>query len=92
MTNSAFILSVILQIEKPLQKDGSRLEANEKYCGSCFGAETVCFCLINVVLLCLLSVLSSCLFCSVFLSCSRMIIVVIHVKKFKKHIGKKGGH
>ncbi|XP_075492349.1 uncharacterized protein LOC142530403 [Primulina tabacum] len=28
------------QIEKPLQKHGGRLEHNEKYCGSCFGAET----------------------------------------------------
>ncbi|XP_042063587.1 endoplasmic reticulum-Golgi intermediate compartment protein 3-like isoform X1 [Salvia splendens] len=28
------------KIEKPLQKDGSRLEHNEAYCGSCFGAET----------------------------------------------------
>jgi hypothetical protein len=35
-----FILSLI-QIEKPLQKHGGRLEHNEAYCGSCFGAETV---------------------------------------------------
>ncbi|KZV22757.1 endoplasmic reticulum-Golgi intermediate compartment protein 3-like [Dorcoceras hygrometricum] len=28
------------QIEKPLQRHGGRLEHNEKYCGSCFGAET----------------------------------------------------
>ncbi|KAG2303587.1 hypothetical protein Bca52824_032238 [Brassica carinata] len=27
------------KIEKPLQKHGARLEDNEKYCGSCFGAE-----------------------------------------------------
>ncbi|PSS19219.1 Endoplasmic reticulum-Golgi intermediate compartment protein, partial [Actinidia chinensis var. chinensis] len=27
------------QIEKPLQRHGGRLEQNEKYCGSCFGAE-----------------------------------------------------
>ncbi|KAL7119405.1 hypothetical protein ACP275_02G060900 [Erythranthe tilingii] len=27
-------------IEKPLQKHGGRLEHNETYCGSCFGAET----------------------------------------------------
>lgn len=31
----------ILQIEKPLQRHGGRLEHNETYCGSCFGAETV---------------------------------------------------
>ena len=29
------------QIEKPLQKHGGRLEHNETYCGSCFGAEAV---------------------------------------------------
>jgi hypothetical protein len=29
------------KIEKPLQKHGGRLEHNETYCGSCFGAETV---------------------------------------------------
>ncbi|KAL8208947.1 hypothetical protein R6Q57_008359, partial [Mikania cordata] len=28
------------QIEKPLQRHGGRLEHNETYCGSCFGAET----------------------------------------------------
>ncbi|KAL1534328.1 endoplasmic reticulum-Golgi intermediate compartment protein 3-like [Salvia divinorum] len=28
------------KIEKPLQKHGGRLEHNEQYCGSCFGAET----------------------------------------------------
>lgn len=28
------------KIEKPLQKHGGRLEHNEEYCGSCFGAET----------------------------------------------------
>ncbi|XP_048424721.1 endoplasmic reticulum-Golgi intermediate compartment protein 3-like isoform X2 [Pyrus x bretschneideri] len=28
------------KIEKPLQRHGGRLEHNEKYCGSCFGAET----------------------------------------------------
>lgn len=28
------------KIEKPLQKHGGRLEKNETYCGSCFGAET----------------------------------------------------
>lgn len=27
------------QIEKPLQRHGGRLEHNEKYCGSCYGAE-----------------------------------------------------
>ena len=31
----------VLQIEKPLQRHGGRLEHNETYCGSCFGAETV---------------------------------------------------
>ncbi|KAL8486684.1 hypothetical protein ACS0TY_023396 [Phlomoides rotata] len=25
----------------PLQRHGGRLEQNEKYCGSCFGAETI---------------------------------------------------
>ncbi|XP_073143213.1 uncharacterized protein [Henckelia pumila] len=28
------------KIEKPLQRHGGRLEHDEKYCGSCFGAET----------------------------------------------------
>ena len=28
------------KIERPLQRHGGRLEHNEKYCGSCFGAET----------------------------------------------------
>ncbi|XP_044478384.1 endoplasmic reticulum-Golgi intermediate compartment protein 3-like [Mangifera indica] len=28
------------KIEKPLQRHGGRLEHNETYCGSCFGAET----------------------------------------------------
>ncbi|WOL06418.1 endoplasmic reticulum-Golgi intermediate compartment protein 3-like [Canna indica] len=28
------------KIEKPLQKHGGRLEHNETYCGSCYGAET----------------------------------------------------
>ncbi|CAN6555384.1 unnamed protein product [Malus baccata var. baccata] len=28
------------KIESPLQRHGGRLEHNEKYCGSCFGAET----------------------------------------------------
>ena len=32
---------LLLQLEKPLQKHGGRLEHNETYCGSCFGAETV---------------------------------------------------
>ncbi|XP_028549741.1 endoplasmic reticulum-Golgi intermediate compartment protein 3-like [Dendrobium catenatum] len=27
------------QIERPLQKHGGRLDKNEKYCGSCYGAE-----------------------------------------------------
>lgn len=31
----------LLQIERPLQKHGGRLEHDEKYCGSCFGAEEV---------------------------------------------------
>lgn len=30
-----------MQIEKPLQRHGGRLEKNETYCGSCFGAESV---------------------------------------------------
>ncbi|CAL5434387.1 unnamed protein product [Camellia sinensis] len=29
------------KIEKPLQRHGGRLEKDEKYCGSCFGAEMV---------------------------------------------------
>nr|GMD10606.1 endoplasmic reticulum-Golgi intermediate compartment protein 3-like [Ipomoea batatas]GMD85084.1 endoplasmic reticulum-Golgi intermediate compartment protein 3-like [Ipomoea batatas]GMD88786.1 endoplasmic reticulum-Golgi intermediate compartment protein 3-like [Ipomoea batatas]GMD91222.1 endoplasmic reticulum-Golgi intermediate compartment protein 3-like [Ipomoea batatas]GMD94054.1 endoplasmic reticulum-Golgi intermediate compartment protein 3-like [Ipomoea batatas] len=28
------------KIERPLQKHGGRLEHNETYCGSCYGAET----------------------------------------------------
>lgn len=32
----------LLQIEKPLQRHGGRLEHNETYCGSCYGAEAVC--------------------------------------------------
>jgi hypothetical protein len=31
-----------MQIDKPLQNHGGRLEHNEEYCGSCFGAEMVC--------------------------------------------------
>ena len=31
----------IMQIEKPLQRHGGRLEHDEKYCGSCYGAEEV---------------------------------------------------
>ena len=30
-----------MQIERPLQRHGGRLEQNEKYCGSCYGAEVV---------------------------------------------------
>lgn len=33
----------LFQIEKPLQRHGGRLEHNETYCGSCYGAEMVCF-------------------------------------------------
>lgn len=29
------------QIDKPLQRHGGRLEHNETYCGSCYGAESV---------------------------------------------------
>lgn len=36
-----FVVIVYHQIEKPLQKHGGRLEHNETYCGSCFGAEAV---------------------------------------------------
>lgn len=39
-----------MQIEKPLQRHGGRLEHDETYCGSCYGAETVFI----VSLLCLL--------------------------------------
>lgn len=31
-----------MQIEKPLQRHGGRLERNETYCGSCYGAEMAC--------------------------------------------------
>jgi len=31
----------LTQIERPLQKHGGRLGHDEKYCGSCFGAEEV---------------------------------------------------
>jgi len=34
--------SLFDQIEKPLQRHGGRLEHNETYCGSCYGAEEVC--------------------------------------------------
>lgn len=30
-----------MQIDRPLQRHGGRLEHNEKYCGSCYGAEVV---------------------------------------------------
>jgi hypothetical protein len=33
---------VFLQVEKPLQHHGGRLEHNETYCGSCYGAQEVC--------------------------------------------------
>lgn len=39
---SAHFLFCSTQIEKPLQRHGGRLEHNETYCGSCYGAETVC--------------------------------------------------
>lgn len=32
---------MFVQIEKPLQKHGGRLEHNETYCGSCYGAQAV---------------------------------------------------
>lgn len=35
-------LKQLLQIEKPLQRHGGRLDHNETYCGSCYGAEAVC--------------------------------------------------
>lgn len=31
------------QMEAPLQHHGGRLEHNETYCGSCYGAQEVCF-------------------------------------------------
>jgi hypothetical protein len=31
-------------MEKPLQHHGGRLEHNETYCGSCYGAQEVSFC------------------------------------------------
>lgn len=38
-----FSYSELWQIERPLQRHGGRLEHNETYCGSCYGAEMVCF-------------------------------------------------
>lgn len=35
------------KIEKPLQRHGGRLEHNETYCGSCYGAEAVSLSSIN---------------------------------------------
>ncbi|KAL7221354.1 hypothetical protein ACSBR1_023332 [Camellia fascicularis] len=40
---TALIGSTARSIEKPLQRHGGRLEHNETYCGSCYGAEVVCF-------------------------------------------------
>jgi hypothetical protein len=37
----------LAQIEKPLQRHGGRLEHNETYCGSCYGAEAVSLSSIN---------------------------------------------
>lgn len=34
-------LHFLMQIERPLQRHGGRLGHDEKYCGSCFGAEEV---------------------------------------------------
>ncbi|CAL9098086.1 unnamed protein product [Musa textilis] len=49
------------KIEKPLQRHGGRLEHNETYCGSCYGAEVVwqliAFC---VLLLLCLSIIDCC--------------------------------
>lgn len=36
-----FAYCLFAQIEKPLQRHGGRLEHNETYCGSCYGAEVV---------------------------------------------------
>ena len=41
LVKSLTFFFVIVQIEKPLQKHGGRLEHNETYCGSCYGAEAV---------------------------------------------------
>lgn len=38
-----FISMFCFQIERPLQRHGGRLEHDEVYCGSCYGAEVVCF-------------------------------------------------
>lgn len=38
-----YLITYITQVEKPLQRHGGRLEKDEKYCGSCFGAEMVHF-------------------------------------------------
>jgi len=42
---------LFMQIEKPLQRHGGRLEHNETYCGSCYGAEAVwvfvCTCVLS---------------------------------------------
>ncbi|KAK6156853.1 hypothetical protein DH2020_011101 [Rehmannia glutinosa] len=38
--NSKITKSLHQMIERPLQRHGGRLEHNETYCGSCFGAET----------------------------------------------------
>lgn len=38
-------------MEKPLQHHGGRLEHNETYCGSCYGAQEVCsFVIIHSIL------------------------------------------
>lgn len=43
-----FCFLILMQIEKPLQRHGGRLEHNETYCGSCYGAEAVCFFYFNL--------------------------------------------
>jgi len=38
-----------MKMEKPLQHHGGRLEHNETYCGSCYGAQEVCLnCMIKI--------------------------------------------
>ena len=40
---TCFCIPFLVQIERPLQRHGGRLEHNEEYCGSCYGSETVCW-------------------------------------------------
>lgn len=62
---SSHLLFSLTQIDKPLQKHGGRLEHNETYCGSCFGAEQVCLSVWILILY-----MDSIYFCKLYTPCT----------------------